>query len=114
MASGGFLVALWVVAAEACVDQPASLIDLHTSAVATHDVVDTGVNVGSAQNHLTHLLTVSCCDTDWDRQFLGDLGGHTHLVHAQVWVGGNHGAGAKVDTLTRKVASEATLLPLES
>ena len=82
----GLFVALGVVAAEAGVDEAASLIDLHTSTIATHDVVDTGVDLWAAQNHLTHLLAVSSSDTNGHRQFLGDLGWDTHFVHTEVGV----------------------------
>ena len=111
---GGLLVALGVVAAESCVDEAASCVDLDAAAVATDDVVHTGVNVRPAQNHLAHLLSVSGGHTDGDGEFLGDLGRDTDLVDAEVGVGRNHRASTEVDTLTGKVASEATFLPLEA
>ena len=114
MTASGFFIALGVVAAESGVDEAASLVDLHTAAVPTHDVVDTGVDIGSAKNHLTHLFTVTGGDTDRDRQFLGDLGWHTDFIDAKVGVRRNHRASTEVDTLTGKVASEPSFLALES
>jgi hypothetical protein len=81
-----FFVALWVVAAESGVDKAAALVDLDTSAVATNDVVHTGVDIGSAEDHLAHLFSVSSCDTDWHGQFLGNLCRHTNFVNAEVGV----------------------------
>ena len=86
-ARGGLLVALGVVAAETCVDKAASGVDFHSATVATHDVVNTGVNVGTAQNHLSHLFAVSGRHTNGYGEFLGNLGRHTNLVHAEVGVG---------------------------
>ena len=80
MAASGVLVALRIVASESGVDKAASLVDLHTSTIATNDVVDTGVDIGSAKNHLAHLLTITGCDADWDGEFLGNLGRHTDFV----------------------------------
>ena len=58
-ARSGLLVALGVVAAEPCVDEAASGIDLDTATVATDDVVHTGVDVRLPKNHLAHLLSIS-------------------------------------------------------
>ena len=86
MTTRRFFVALRVVTSETSVDETASLVDFHTSSVATHDVVYTGVNIWPAKNHLTHLFSVSSGDTNGDRQFLCDLDGDTHFVHAEVRV----------------------------
>ena len=87
MARRGFFVALRVVASETGVDEPASLVDFHTSTVAADDIVHTGVNFWTAENHLAHLFSVSSGNTNGHRQLLGDLGGDAHFVHAEVGVG---------------------------
>ena len=56
---------LRVVAAESCVDESASALILRDDR-RPHDVVDAGVNVGTAQNHLSHLFAVSGCH-EWGR-----------------------------------------------
>ncbi len=101
-------------AAESSVDQAAALVDSNTSVVTTDDVIDTWVDVWTAQNHLAHLFSVSRCDTDWHGQFLCNLGWHTNFVDTEVWIWGDHRSGTEVDTLTGQVATESAFLTLQS
>ena len=78
---------LRVVAPESCVDESASCVDFDATAIAADDVVDTGMDVGSTKNHLSHLLSVSRRDTNGDRQLLGDLGRNADFVDAEVGIG---------------------------
>ena len=78
---------LRVVAPESCVDESASCVDFDATAIAADDVVDTGMDVGSTKNHLSHLLSISRRDTNGDRQLLGDLGRNADFVDAEVGVG---------------------------
>ena len=54
-----FFVTVGVVTAETGVDEAATLIDFHTASVTTDDVVHTGVDIRSTQNHLSHLFSVT-------------------------------------------------------
>ena len=106
--------ALRVVAPESSVDESASCVDFDTTAIAADDVVDARVDVGSTKNHLSHLLTVSECDTDWNRQLLSNFDRYTDFVDPQVWVRRNDRARTEVDTLSREVRSESPFFAFQS
>tara|TARA_B100001287_G_scaffold252826_1_gene235045 strand:- start:244 stop:618 length:375 start_codon:yes stop_codon:yes gene_type:complete len=105
---------LGVVTSESGVNQSTARVDSNASAVSTHDVINTRVNIGATENHLSHLLTVSECDTDWNCQLLSDLDRYTDFVDPEVWVRRNDRARTEVDTLSREVRSESPFFAFQS
>ena len=106
--------ALWVEAAESSPDVLRAVCDSHSEVVAPHDVIDTWVHVGPAQDHLAQLLPVAAGNSNGNREFLGSLLWYSNLVDSEIGVRANHSASAEVDTLAREVAAEPALLALET
>ena len=82
----GIFVTLRVVTAESSVDQTAAFVNSNTTVVATDNVVHTRVNIRTTENHLTHLLTVTRSNTDWNSEFLCNLLRDTDFIDTEVRV----------------------------
>ncbi len=113
-AQGTLRIALGVETAESGVDEAAALVDTNTATVAADDVVHTGVEVRSTEDHLAHVLTVSRGHANRHREFLCDASRHTDFVDAEEGVGRNDRASTEVHTLSGQVGAEATFLPLQA
>ena len=72
------------------------------------------MNVGPIDYEPAQEMNVRPGDALRIREDLGHVDRHGHLVDAQVGVGRNDGARAKVDALAAQVAAEAALLALQT
>ena len=106
--------AFGVVTTESRPHELGSISDAYTVRVATKDVIDSRVDVGAAQNHLSQLFTVSTGDSNWDSQFFGRLNWDADIIDAKIRIRADDGSCTEVHTLPRQVASETAFLSFES
>ena len=89
------------------------LQELLEAAASRSYIVSTWVDVTSVAYGLLEKIDVVSGHTFWICQYLGNTLWHSDLVNPQVGVGRNDSTAGEVDTFSRQVTSETTLLALQ-
>lgn len=76
--------------------------------------IGTRMKLGTIDDRLSHELEIVICHSFWVGKLDGNLFWNGDFVDTKIRVGTNDRSSREVDTLTRKVASESTLLTLET
>lgn len=81
---------------------------------ALQNEVGSRMNVGTIPDSLAQRLDIVGRDTVREREDFGDALWHSDLVDLQIRVGRDDGSSREIDSLARQVATETTLLSLET
>mmetsp|Transcript_24871 Transcript_24871/g.58302 ORF Transcript_24871/g.58302 Transcript_24871/m.58302 type:complete len:405 (-) Transcript_24871:178-1392(-) len=82
--------------------------------IRTNDVLGTRVSGRTVGDESTQLSKIEGSDVDRHGQVHGHRPGDTNLMNTEVGIGGDDRAGTEIDTLAHEVATNTTLLTLET
>ena len=82
--------------------------------IPSRNEISAGVNVRAIPNSLPQVLDIMRSDSLWVCKNFGDTLGNSDLIDAQVGIRGNDSSTREIHALSGKIASETTLLSLQS